>query len=166
MKQTLLTLLLLLTGIGGYAQKTTPPPTTEIANTFVADTLATDTISPQALFTGTFYNEEIGLNIHLNLEEEDLIVPGMSFLGPVHGYMNGKIYGVWMLIKYELQGHKVILRFTNDIGSDSQNVELTAQKDGTFYYRTLNGNHVRRVEGRKLVKIAGEMPMKRKDLRL
>lgn len=158
MKHTFLTILLLLvTGLTLHAQDRV-----QKADTLAVDTLAADTLSPEQRFKGTFYNEEIGLNIHLDLEEETLIVPGMSFLGPVHGYMDGKIYGAWMLIKHEIQGNKVLLRFTNDMGADSQNVLLTAKEDGTFYYETVNGNYVRRAVGRKLVKIAGEMPMKKK----
>lgn len=157
-------ILLLLTGVAAQAQSTLP--TTDSLNTgsLAIDSLATDTLSPEKRFKGTFYNEEIGLYIHLDLEEESLIVPGMSFLGPVHGYMDGKIYGAWMLIKHEFQGNKVILRFTNDMGADSQNVVLTAKNDGTFFYETLDGNYVRRAVGRKLVKIVGEMPMKKKEL--
>lgn len=114
--------------------------------------------------TGTFYNEEIGLNLHLDLGKERLIVPGMAFLGPVYAYMDGRIYGVWMLIKKEVKNGKAILRFTNDIGSDSQDIELTKTADGNYFYRTIGGNNVKKVVGRRLVKIADSMPMKRKAL--
>lgn len=114
--------------------------------------------------SGIFYNEEIGLNLHLNLAKENLLVPNMEFLGSVRAYMDGRIYGVWMLISYEVKDGKVLLRFTNDIGSDSQDVELSQTPDGHYFYRTLGGNNVRRVVGRKLVKIADSMPMKRKPL--
>ena len=86
MKHTFLTILLLLvTGLTLHAQDRV-----QKADTLAVDTLAADTLSPEQRFKGTFYNEEIGLNIHLDLEEETLIVPGMSFLGPVHGYMKFK----------------------------------------------------------------------------
>ena len=88
----------------------------------------------------------------------------MSFLGQVHAYMNGKIYGVWMLTKRERKGGTVILRFTNDIGSDSQTVELKPLPDGTYQYTALEGNNVRRVKGRKLVKVPDTMIMKRSRL--
>ena len=72
----------------------------------------------------SFYCEAEGIRIYLDMGKESLTVPGMSFLGPVHAYMAGRIYGVWMLTKSERKGGTVILRFTNDIGSDSQTVEL------------------------------------------
>ena len=77
----------------------------------------------------------------------------MSFLGQVHAYMNGKIYGVWMLTKRERKGGTAILRFTNDIGSDSQTIELKPLPDGTLSVHSARGQQVRRVKGRKLVKV-------------
>ena len=78
--------------------------------------------------------------------------------------MNGKIYGVWMLTKRERKGDTAILRFTNDIGSDSQTVELKPLPDGTYQYTALEGNNVRRVKGRKLIKVPDTMVMKRSRL--
>lgn len=112
----------------------------------------------------TFYCEEEGIRICLDMGNESLTVPGMSFLGKVHAYMNGKIYGVWMLTKRERKGDTAILRFTNDIGSDSQTVELKPLPDGTYQYTALEGNNVRRVKGRKLIKVPDTMVMKRSRL--
>ena len=114
--------------------------------------------------TGTFYNDDIGLRLHVDLGKERLIVTGMAFLGPVFAYMDGRIYGSWMLVKKEVKNGKAILRFTNEIGSDSQDVELTQTADGNYFYRTLGGNNVKKVVGRRLVKIADSMPMKRRAL--
>lgn len=121
-----------------------------------------DTLSQTARFNGVFFNEQSGLYIYLNLDEETLEIPDMSFIGKVSGYMNGRIYGVWILTKHEVKENQAVLRFTNDIGSDSQTISLTACEDGTFFYQTIDGNAVRRVEGRRLVKIPGSMPMKKK----
>ena len=112
----------------------------------------------------TFYCEEEGIRICLDMGKESLTVPGMSFLGKVHAYMNGKIYGIWMLTKRERKGDTAILRFTNDIGSDSQTVELRPLPDGTYQYTALEGNNVRRVKVRKLIKVPDTMVMKRSRL--
>ena len=142
--------LLCLIGSSAYAQTATPTePEGQIA---VADTL----------FKGTFHNAETGLTIVLDLPDEKLTVPNMSFLGPVGGYMTGKIYGVWMLISWKVNGEEATLRFTNDIGADSQTILLTHKGNGRFAYRTLEGNAIRRVEGRKLVKIIDKMEMIKK----
>lgn len=112
-------------------------------------------------FNGTFYSQEADLYIHLDLDKESLEVPTMEFLGPMHGYMNGGIYGVWMLVKHEFKGDKLLLRFSNDIGADSQTIELTSLGEGEYRYRAVGENLVRKVVGRKLVKIVDTMIMKK-----
>ena len=142
-----------------------------ISNVFAQHTLeqthtptATLNVPISDTLTGTFYNDEIGLRLHVDLGKERLIVPGMDFLGPVYAYMDGRIYGKWMLVKKEVKKGKAILRFTNEIGSDSQDIELTQTADGNYFYCTLGGNNVKKVVGRRLVKIDDSMPMKRRPL--
>ena len=125
---------------------------------------ATPSVPISDTLTGTFYNDEIGLRLHVDLGKERLIVHAMDFLGPVYDYMDGRIYGKWMLVKKEVKKGKAILRFTNEIGSDSQDIELTQTADGNYFYRTLGGNNVKKVVGRRLVKIDDSMPMKRRPL--
>lgn len=122
------------------------------------------------IFNGEFESEQTGLRLHLNLDEEVIDIPGMSFLGATNGYLDGKtnnhVYGIWMLLKFELNedGDKVKLRFSNDIGSDSQDVLLTLIDDNTLKYEAIGGNSIRKVEGgRKLVKIPSSMILKRKE---
>lgn len=113
-------------------------------------------------FEGHFYCKETRLNIYLNLYEEVLEAPGFSFLGKMHGYMNGGIYGTWMLVHHEIKGNKALLRFSNDIGSDSQNIEFVQTSDSTYTYHAYDGNAIRRAVGRKLVKVTGDMNFVRK----
>lgn len=117
-------------------------------------------------FNGNLVNEELGVNLHLNLDEESIIIPGMSFLGPTNGYLDGKtnnhVYGVWMLINFKVEGNKAKLRFSNDIGSDSQDITLTQLDENTFEYVATGGNAIRKVQGgNKLVKIASSMTLHR-----
>lgn len=80
----------------------------------------------------------------------------------MNGYMKDGIYGTWMVIKSNIKSdNKAIVRFSNDIGSDSQDIELTLNADSTYTYRAVGGNAIRRAVGRKLVKVAGEMTFKR-----
>lgn len=110
-------------------------------------------------FNGEYFNSEVGLHIFLDLDKESIEVPTMEFLGPMHGYMQGGIYGVWMLIKYELKGEKLLLRFSNDIGSDSQTIELSPLGENKYRYRAVGENLVRKAVGRRLVKIVDTMIM-------
>lgn len=121
-----------------------------------------DTVGPTRPFEGHFYCSETGVNIYLNLYDENIEVPGFEFLGKMAGYMRGDIYGTWMLISHAVKGKKALLRFSNDIGSDSQNIEFTQVSDSVYTYHAVGGNEIRKASGRKLVKVSGEMNFKRK----
>lgn len=116
-------------------------------------------------FNGTLVNEECGVRLHLDLDAETVAIPGMSFLGDTHGYLDGKsnfhVYGVWMLIRHSIEGNKAKLRFSNDIGSDSQDVTLIQVNDSTYEFCTTGNNSLRKVEGKKLVKIPSTMTLHR-----
>lgn len=120
----------------------------------------------QSPFSGNFESPETGLRLHLDLDEETIEVPGMSFFGKTHGYLDGRtnehVYGVWMLIRHSIEGNKVKLRFSNDTGSDSQDIVLTQVNDSTFSYHATGNNSIRKVEGRKLVRIPSTMTLYRK----
>lgn len=124
--------------------------------------LSSDTVDTKRPFEGRFYCSETGVNIYLNLYDENIEVPGFEFLGKMAGYMCGDIYGTWMLISHAVKGKKALLRFSNDIGSDSQNIEFTQVSDSVYTYHAVGGNEIRKASGRKLVKVSGEMNFKRK----
>lgn len=117
----------------------------------------------QRPFEGHFFCKETGVNMYLNLYEETLTAPGFEFLGPMHGYMKDGIYGTWMITKFTIKDdNKAVIRFSNDIGSDSQDIEFTQKTDSTYTYHAIGGNSIRRAVGRKLVKVTGEMVFERK----
>ena len=131
-------------------------------------TLATLTARAQAgmadqPFKGHYFCRETGLHMVIDLYEPTLEAPGLSFLGKMHGYMQGGIYGTWMITRFKIKDNKATLRFSNDIGSDSQDIEFCQLTDSTYSYRAVNGNAIRRAEGRKLVKVTGEMEFVRVD---
>lgn len=108
-------------------------------------------------FSGHFFCKETGVNMYLNLYEETIEIPKLSFLGKMYGYMQDGIYGTWMIVKKEIKDNQAIIRFSNDIGSDSQDIVFTQINDSVFHYRTKGGNAIRRAEGKKLVKVTDEM---------
>lgn len=118
--------------------------------------------SLQQPFKGHFFCKETGVNMYINLYEEDIEAPGFSFLGKMHGYMRDGIYGTWMIVQSELKDKKALIRFSNDIGSDSQDIEFVQQNDSTFTYETKGGNAIRKAVGRKLEKVPGKMVFIRK----
>lgn len=108
-------------------------------------------------FEGELFCKETGASIVLNLYEENVSVPNFAFLGKTHGYMSGGIYGTWIIVSHTIEGKKATIRLSNDIGSDSQNIDLEQVNDSTFSYHARGGNAIRRAVGRKLVKVTGEM---------
>ena len=91
--------------------------------------LGMPTMQAQNPFNGTLVNEETGVRLHLDFDNETIEIPGMSFLGPTNGYLDGKtrnhVYGVWMITRCESTDKKAKIRVTNDIGSDTQEIILT-----------------------------------------
>lgn len=126
---------------------------------------AIGTIPPDTIITepykGTFYAPEHGVTIVMNLYNEDVVIPGYAILGPTNGYMKGNtnqhLYGIWILTSFELNSDNVLLRFSNDLGSESQTVSFRIQKDGFYKYRTIGGNEVKKIVGKKFIKTASEM---------
>ena len=108
-------------------------------------------------FKGYFFNENEKVALYLDLYEASLTVPGMSFLGKVNGYMNGNIYGVWMLTKFKVNSKNATLRFSNDQGADAQTIKLQMVNDSLFRYQAVDGNHIKRVHKRRLIKIPEEL---------
>lgn len=118
-------------------------------------------------FDGVFYSKENGITLHLSLQRDTIVVPGYEFLGPMGGYMTGDrsacLYGTWMLVSQKVEGHRAELRFSNDVGSDSQTILFEALRgDSVYSYRTAGGNVVKKALGHKLHKIADKMIFRRK----
>lgn len=122
-------------------------------------------VSAQTLdqpFKGHFVNRENNVHLHIDLYEESLIAPGFAFLGKVPGYINGNVYGTWLMVSHKVKGdNKATLRFTNDIGSDAQNIEIEMLNDSTLAYRATGSAAIKKVVKRKLVKIPTQFQMVR-----
>ena len=103
----------------------------------------------------TLYDRENKINLYIDLYEESITVPGMEMFGPLHGYMNGNIYGIWMITSSKIENEKsATLRFSNDFGSETQQVKLTMENDSTYVFEQEDGAVLKKVvENRKLAKI-------------
>lgn len=102
------------------------------------------------------------ITLDINLYEETIDVPGMEMFGPMNGYLGGEIYGVWTITSFNIKKNKAILRLSNDLGSETQEAELTQSSDTTYTLKLLGNTVVKKVEGRKLVKIAPTLNMIKK----
>lgn len=100
--------------------------------------------------------------LKLDLYNESIIVPEMEMFGPMNGYLGGEIYGKWIITSFKIQEKEVILRFSNDLGSETQETRLTQTSDTTYTLKLLGNTVIKKVEGRKLVKIAPTLNMIKK----
>jgi len=123
-----------------------------------------------AIFTAAFGGQpwklklhcpEEDIDLHLDLYEESIEVPGMETFGPMNGYLGGNIYGVWYVVCFDIKDDKhVSLTIANDLGSEDQKLTLTQNSDSTYQLKFLGYNAVKRAQGKKLVKIPSELKMK------
>ena len=100
------------------------------------------------------------IDLHLDLYEESIEVPGLEAFGPMNGYLDGNIYGVWYVVGFDIKDNKhATVTIANDLGSEDQKLTLTQTSDSTYQLKFLGYNAVKRAQGKKLVKIPGEMKM-------
>ena len=105
---------------------------------------------------------DLHLDLHLDLYEESIEVPGLEAFGPMNGYLDGNIYGVWYVVGFDIKDDKhATVTIANDLGSEDQKLTLTQTSDSTYQLKFLGYNAVKRAQGKKLVKIPSEMKMKR-----
>jgi hypothetical protein len=104
---------------------------------------------------------EEDVRLHIDLYEESIEVPGMEMFGPQNGYLGGNIYGVWTVTSFKILNDKTAtVKLSNDLGSETQKATLTQQSDSIYTLHFDGANVVRRVAGKKLVKIPSEFRMK------
>mgnify|MGYP006872994989 CR=1 FL=1 len=100
------------------------------------------------------------IDLHIDLYEESVEVPGFEAFGPMNGYMDGNIYGVWYVVGFDIKDDRhAIVTLANDLGSEEQKLSLTLNTDSTYQLKMLGYNAVKRTQGKKLVKIPAEMKM-------
>ena len=133
----------------------------EKATLAVALAIATASIG-QRPWKVNLQQPEEGINLRLDLYEESIEVPGMEAFGPMNGYMDGNIYGVWYVVSFDIKDDShANVTIANDLGSEDQKLTLTQTSDSTYQVKFLGYNAVKRAQGKKLVKIPTEFVMKK-----
>ena len=107
-------------------------------------------------------NEQEQTKLIIDLYEESITVPTMEMFGPMNGYLSGQgVYGVWSVTSFEIKDDKTaLIRLSNDLGSETQQLKLTWQTDSTYLMELQDGVVVKRAVNRKLVKIEPKMELK------
>lgn len=114
-------------------------------------------------FKGTFAAQGYDIKLVLNLYDETIEVPGMEMFGPLNGYMKGKdLYCTWYVSTIrECDTKKAVIHVSNDLGSETQPIELTWENDSIMNVRELEGAVLKKVVGKKLVKLPTTFKFKR-----
>ena len=103
------------------------------------------------------------VDLVVDLYEESVEVPSMEDFGPMNGYLSGNIYGVWYVTSFKIEDARTAtIKLANDLGSENQRVQLTQLYDTLWQMKLMGTNVVRRVSGKKLVKVPDTYLMKRK----
>lgn len=101
------------------------------------------------------------INLNIDLYEESITVPTMEDFGPMNGYLNGNVYGVWTVTSFRIKDNRsATINLSNDLGSETQETLLTQLNDSTWSLKLVGYTAVKRVVGKKLVKISSELIMK------
>lgn len=112
-------------------------------------------------YKGTFYNKDFHVRMKINLERADIPVPGMEDLDSCYGYVEGRINGMWLLLKVmEKTDKKAVVRAVSERGADAQNLEMELTKTGVSV-KLINGTYMKGVGKNKYLKLPKPMEMER-----
>lgn len=107
-------------------------------------------------------NKEEKIELHLDLHEESIEVPGMEMFGTMNGFIGGDIYRIWPITSFKIKDDKTArIKVSNDLGSETQEIELIKKNDSIWSMNFIGRNVIKRVRGKKLVKIPSSFIMKK-----
>ena len=114
-------------------------------------------------FRGRFVAQDLDIKMILDLYSESIEVPGLEMFGPLNGYLKGKdLYCTWYVSTIrQCDDKKAVVHFSNDFGSETQPVELSWETDSVLTMREVNGAVLKKVVGKKLVKLPTTFKFKR-----
>lgn len=127
-------------------------------------TLLSVKLMAQKPFKASLYCQEAELSLVIDLYEESINVPGMEMFGPMHGFLKGNVYGIWTITSAKVTNERnAVIRLSNDQGSETQEVLLSIESNGSYSFEQVNGVSIKKVVGRKLEKIPKKLTFERKE---
>lgn len=127
-------------------------------------TLLSVKLMAQKPFKASLYCQEAELSLVIDLYEESINVPGMEMFGPMHGFLKGNVYGIWTITSAKVTNERnAVIRLSNDQGSETQEVQLSIESNGSYSFEQVNGVSIKKVVGRKLEKIPKKLTFERKE---
>lgn len=134
----------------------------KIALLFLFTCLSFSGFAEEKNYKGSFYDSENDIYFLVNLYSETITVPNFSFLGKINGYLSGNgIYGIWLITTFKENKKKAEIKFSNDLGSESQKTELTLIGDSIIQLNIIGKQKLKKVVNRKLFKLPNTLTFKR-----
>ena len=131
--------------------------------TAVAFTAQSHAQSDSTTFRTYLENKEFGVYMRLNFYQQDIVIPGQEYYGPLPGYL-GKENNpfCWVVIEAELKDDRhALLTIVNDYGSEDLTAMLTRENDSIYVLRQLTGSPIKIPRDRKWFKLPKAIELKR-----
>lgn len=98
------------------------------------------TSKAQRPFHADLYNSEYAVALHINLYEQNIIIPGQELFGEMAGYLvkDGTTY-CWLIVSAKADDRRARLQISNDYGSEDLEAELTVDGDSLYTLKQYNG---------------------------
>lgn len=113
-------------------------------------------------FKGKFMNKELRIQANIDFYNQSIAVPGFE-LDSCYGYIQGRINGVWIILKVKSVGKdKALVRAASENGSDAVDLEFSKTEDGLIM-RQVDDVCIKGIEGRKYVKLPKDLEFKKQE---
>lgn len=106
----------------------------------------------QSALNGSYFNKDLYIRIHLNVDKADIPVPGLE-LDSCYGYIQGNINSSWIILKVKKnEGNKAIVRAMCEKGDNAQDLELTINET-ELSIKQIGDSYIKGIKDRKYVKL-------------
>ncbi|MCR5312807.1 MAG: hypothetical protein K6E54_04035 [Bacteroidaceae bacterium] len=112
----------------------------------------------QKAFKGEYHNGDLQLRMKLNLEDDNIPVPGLE-LDSCYGFLQGRINSSWIILKVKsVDDKKAIVRAMCEKGDAAQDIEITLTEGG-IELQQIDGAGIKGIQNRKYVKLPKRIPL-------
>lgn len=112
------------------------------------------------VFNVRICNDEYQVYMHINLYQNNIVVPGQEFFGETPGYFGAmRDPRKWLITSAKIEDkHTATLEITNDYGSEDLTATLIFNpKDGSYVLKQKSGSRMKIVVNRKWLKLPVEL---------
>ena len=130
----------------------------------IATTARSNAQSDSTVFHAYLENKEFEVYMRLNFYQQDIVIPGQEYYGPLPGYL-GKENNpfCWVVIEAKLKDDRhAQLTMVNDYGSEDLTAMLSQENDSVYVLRQLSGSPIKIPRDRKWFKLPKTIELKRR----